>query len=110
MSEFVTVAKVGDIPEGHGASFLVGQRLVAVFNDGGSYFAINDLCPHMGASLAEGHLEDGIVSCPLHDWRFRISDGTWWDNRRIKTDSYEVRVQGEEIQVRVDDDAPDDSG
>ncbi len=103
MSEFITVAKVGAIPEGTGAAFAVGDKLVAVFNLGGErYEAINDLCPHMGASLAAGAVEDGVVTCPWHAWRFRTSDGTWCDNPRIKTDAYEVRVEGDEIQVRVE--------
>jgi nitrite reductase (NADH) small subunit/3-phenylpropionate/trans-cinnamate dioxygenase ferredoxin subunit len=101
MSEFVTVAKVGDIPEGQGASFVVGEKLVAVFNDAGTYYAINDFCPHMGASLADGQLEDGVVACPWHAWRFRISDGGWCDNPRIKTDSYPVRLVDGQIQVRI---------
>ena len=101
MSEFTTVAKIGDIPEGSGKTCVVGEKLVAVFNLGGSYHAINDLCPHMGASLADGQLEDDVVACPWHAWRFRVTDGTWCDNRRIKTDSYEVRVVGDEIQVWV---------
>ena len=50
-AEFITVARVGAIPEGEGASFQVGDRLVAVFNHDGRYLAIDDLCPHMGASL-----------------------------------------------------------
>ena len=100
-AEFVTVAKVGDIPEGQGATYVIGEKLVGVFNVGGVYHAINDLCPHMGASLAEGHVENGVVTCPWHGWRFQVTDGTWCDNRRIKTDSYEVRVVGDEIQVRV---------
>jgi nitrite reductase (NADH) small subunit/3-phenylpropionate/trans-cinnamate dioxygenase ferredoxin subunit len=84
MSEFVTVAKVGAIAEGTGTAFPVGDKLVAVFNlGGGVYQAINDLCPHMGASLADGPLEDGMVTCPWHAWRFRTSDGTWCDNPRI---------------------------
>ena len=106
-AEFVTVARVGDIPDRHGASYVVGEKVVGVFNDGGVYRAINDFCPHMGASLADGQLEDGVVACPWHGWRFRVSDGTWCDNKRIKTDSYEVRVVGDEIQVRVGKDAPD---
>lgn len=99
MSEFVTVAKVGSIPAGQGATFPVGERLVAVFNDGGQYFAIDDLCPHMGASLGAGEVHDGIVACPWHAWRFRVSDGTWCDNPRLKVASYAVRVVGDEIQV-----------
>ncbi len=105
MAEFVTVAKVGDIPEGQGETYTVGERLVAVFNVGGEYFAINDLCPHQGASLASGHVEEGVVSCPWHAWRFRVSDGTWCDNPRIKTDSYPVRIVDGQIQVCVEDDS-----
>lgn len=101
MSDFVTVAKVGAIPEGEGATFTVDDRLVAVFNDQGRYFAIDDLCPHMGASLSAGCVHDGIVVCPWHAWRFRISDGTWCDNPRLKIPCFEVRVQGDEIQVRT---------
>jgi nitrite reductase (NADH) small subunit/3-phenylpropionate/trans-cinnamate dioxygenase ferredoxin subunit len=103
MSEYVTVAKVGDIPDGEGQPFEVGDRIVAVFNLGGQYYAINDLCPHQGASLSAGHVEDGEVSCPWHAWRFRVTDGTWCDNPRIKTDSFQVRVLDGEIQVCVDE-------
>ena len=102
MSDFTTIAQVGAIPEGEGAAFPVAGRIVALFNHQGVYFAIDDLCPHMGASLAAGAVDDqGVVSCPWHAWRFRVCDGTWCDNPKIKTDAFEVRVQGDEIQVRV---------
>jgi len=32
-----------------------------------------------------------------------LQDGTWCDNPKIKTDSYETRVEGDEIQVLVPD-------
>jgi nitrite reductase (NADH) small subunit/3-phenylpropionate/trans-cinnamate dioxygenase ferredoxin subunit len=98
---YVSVAKVGAIPDGQGESFAVGQRLVAVFHDGGAYFAIDDVCPHMGASLGSGMLADGVVTCPWHAWRFRVCDGTWCDNPRLKVDRFDVRIEGDEIQVRV---------
>ena len=101
MSDFTTVARVRDIAEGTGMAFEVNGRMVAVFNDGGQYQAIDDLCPHMGASLAAGELQDGVVACPWHAWRFQVCDGTWCDNRRIKIDHFDVRVVGDEIQVRV---------
>ncbi len=100
MDEWVTVAKVGAIEEGRGATFTVGERLVAVFLSGGEYHAIDDLCPHMGASLGDGEVHGGAVACPWHAWRFRVSDGCWLDNPKLKIDCFEVRVVGEEIQVR----------
>lgn len=105
MSEFVSIAKVGDIPEGEGRSYPVNGKLVGLFFVDGEYFAINDLCPHMGAPLASGYVEDGAVTCPWHAWRFCVKDGLWLDNpkSKIKTDSYEVRLEGDDIQVNVPD-------
>lgn len=99
MPEFVSVAHVDDIPVGKGKAFEVGERLIAIFNDNGTFFAIDDMCPHMGASLADGHLEDSAVACPWHGWRFDVRDGSWCDNRRLKTDSFEVRVVADRIEV-----------
>jgi nitrite reductase (NADH) small subunit len=103
MSDFHTVCRTADIPEGEGRAFPVEGRLIAVFRVGGEYTAINDLCPHMGASLASGYVEDGAVQCPWHAWRFCVKEGTWLDNpkSKLKTDCYEVRVAGDEIQVRL---------
>jgi nitrite reductase (NADH) small subunit/3-phenylpropionate/trans-cinnamate dioxygenase ferredoxin subunit len=100
MSDVTPVAEVGSIAEGSSAAFLVGNRMVAVFNVGGEYYAIDDFCPHMGASLSAGYVENGVVTCPWHAWRFSIQDGTWCDNPRLKVDAYEVRVQDGQIQVR----------
>lgn len=103
MSDFQTVAKDGEIPEGQGRCFPVNGTMVGVFQENGQYFAINDFCPHMGASLSDGHVEDGAVMCPWHAWRFRLSDGAWMDNQKsgICSATYEVRVEDGEIQVCV---------
>ncbi len=97
---YVTVAKVGDIAEGQGRAFPVGRRMVAVFLNDGKYFAIDDFCPHQGASLAEGYVDDCTVACPWHHWRFSIEDGSWLDNPKIGVDKFNVRVVGQEIQVQ----------
>lgn len=112
-NEFVTVATVGDIPEGEGRTVLLDKRPIALFLYQGDYLAIDDLCPHQGASLgagaiechdAEGQDEDSAegptVSCPWHAWRFRLSDGKWADNPRLAVDTFETRVVGKEIQIR----------
>ena len=100
MSHFTTVAKVGEIEEGCGKAYRVGDRLVAVFLLNGQYHAIDDLCPHMGESLSAGNLDaEGIVTCPQHAWRFNVCNGCWQDNPRIRTDTFEVQVVDDEIQV-----------
>jgi nitrite reductase (NADH) small subunit/3-phenylpropionate/trans-cinnamate dioxygenase ferredoxin subunit len=106
MAEFKTVCRVGDIAEGEGKTVVVGQKLIALFLADGQYQAINDVCPHMGASLSGGYVENGIVTCPWHAWRFRLNDGAWADNPRIKIGCYPVRVEGDQIQIQVEDIPP----
>ena len=103
MGRFVGVARVGDLAEGESARVQAEGRAVALFLVGGRYYALADACPHMGASLAAGWVEDGVVTCPLHFWRFRLADGTWADNPRLKTDCYPVRVADGEIQIELPD-------
>lgn len=102
--EFQTVTAVGSILEGQGRCFPVNGTMVAVFLHNGEYFAVNDFCPHMGASLSESPVApDGSVMCAWHAWCFSIKDGTWLDNRRsgIRTPTYPVRIHDNQIQVAV---------
>lgn len=104
MPQFVTVAKIGDLSPGDSISFPSPDRkMIGLFRDGDDYFAIEDMCPHAGAPLTGGHVEDGVVTCRWHAWRFRLCDGAWADNPRVKIGSYPVRILGDEIQVEMPD-------
>jgi nitrite reductase (NADH) small subunit/3-phenylpropionate/trans-cinnamate dioxygenase ferredoxin subunit len=106
MPEFHSVCKVGDVPEGEGTMVKVCGKMVALFCVNGQYHAIDDMCPHMGASLSAGYLENNVVTCPWHAWRFRITDGTWADNPRVKIGSYPVKVEGDNVLVGMDPPPP----
>ncbi len=104
MSDFQTVCKVQDVPEGEGKVVPVGRKILAIFRSGERFYAVDDVCPHMGASLGGGYVENETVTCPWHAWRFRLTDGAWADNPRgkIKIGCYAVRIQGDEVQVRLE--------
>jgi nitrite reductase (NADH) small subunit len=101
MAEFHTVCRENEVREGEGKTVEVAGKLIALFREQGRFFAIDDVCPHMGASLAQGFVSEGIVTCPWHAWRFRLSDGAWADVPRIKIGCYPIRVENGEIQVQV---------
>ena len=42
----------------------------------GDLRALQHWCPHAGAPLSEGALEDGVITCPWHGSRFCIEDGS----------------------------------
>ena len=100
---FRTVARVGEVPEGQGRYFDVDGRPIAVFLDGGQYYAIDDACPHQGAPLSDGIVFDRTVTCTWHGWRFSLEDGRHLEGSRCRVATYPVRVEGDEIQVSVDE-------
>jgi len=99
---FHTVARVDEIPEGQGRAFDVDGVMVAVFNEGGQYYALEDYCPHQGAPLSDGILFDKTVTCSWHGWVFSLEDGRHLDGSRAKVPTLPVRVVNDEIQVCVD--------
>lgn len=48
---------------------------IAVFNVDGHLHAIDDGCPHAGASLFGGAVDDGAVRCTAHGLRFDLASG-----------------------------------
>lgn len=103
MEIYHTVAREGEVVEGIGRSFEVGGRAVAVFRDEGTYYAIDDDCPHKGLPLHDGIVFDRSVTCLAHGWRFDLADGRWLDNPQVRVGTYPVRVLGGEIQVAVNE-------
>lgn len=68
---------------------------------GGMYFAIEDACPHSGASLCEGSLEGERVVCADHDWVIDLRTGEVIEPPMTgeRNPTFEVRREGEEIVV-----------
>ena len=96
------VAKTGDIPEGEMRAFEVGGEDVTIANVDGAFYAFNDVCTHMMCSLAEGDLEGTTVTCACHGSEFDVTTGDVLGGPATEpVDSYEVSVEGEDIQVEL---------
>ena len=101
MSTFSKACAVSDVAPGTAKHVAVDGKEIALFNVDGTFYALDNECPHRGGPLGEGDLEGCIVTCPWHAWRFRLNDGAWADNPRIKIGCYPVRVEGDEVLVAV---------
>jgi phenylpropionate dioxygenase-like ring-hydroxylating dioxygenase large terminal subunit len=49
---------------------LGGRRLAVYRDEGGSAHVLDARCPHLGADLALGTVDDDGVRCAFHGWRF----------------------------------------
>jgi nitrite reductase (NADH) small subunit len=102
-SAFQTVCHVGDITDGEARMFRVNGKMIGVYYIDDTYFALDDTCPHAGASLAHGIVDGDHVACRIHHWRFSIRDGTYLDEDKPQCNlkTYATRVHGREVQVLV---------
>jgi 3-phenylpropionate/trans-cinnamate dioxygenase ferredoxin subunit len=104
MPEFVTVAKVDDIPEGTAQAFTVNGEFIAIACCNGEFYAIDNICSHAYAELAEGEVDtdECTIECPLHGSQFSLETG---QPRTLPAvvpiATYPIRIVDDEIQVAV---------
>ncbi len=100
---FVTVARVGEIPVGAARQVTVDGRWVGLFNLGGDYHAIDNLCLHRGGPLCEGAVQGTVVTCPWHAWQYDLATGTLIQDPNVGVSRHETRIVDGEIQIRLTD-------
>jgi nitrite reductase/ring-hydroxylating ferredoxin subunit len=99
---YVKVATVQEIPAGQSKQAMVRGKTLAVFNRNGTFYVVDDTCPHRGGSLWEGEVEGTEVTCPLHGARFDLTAGAHLcPPASSGVRSYPVQIVGDEVQVDV---------
>lgn len=101
--EWLDVAAATEIHPGDFEILETDERVIAVFNVDGEFFAIEDVCTHDGAELAGGPVDGDQIICPRHGARFCLRTG-----RALTPPAYEdvatfpVRLRGGRVEVGVE--------
>ena len=77
-------------------------RSLALFNVADTLYAIDDSCPHQGASLCGGRLDGRVIQCCAHGLRFDLASGYLLNSTALKVPSYPVERQGEQVYIVLD--------
>ena len=100
MAQWFEAARVGEIADRKCKAVSVNGSAIALFNLDGEYFALEDLCTHMGRDLSSGWVEGDRAVCPWHLAEFSIRTG-----EAVKAPAYEgvhrfpVRVRDGIVEV-----------
>jgi len=105
----VSVAKITDIPVGGKTKVNVEGMEIMLANVGGAIYALENRCPHMGGSLADGVLEGSAIKYPRHGAKFDLTTGRNIGQAKVLfikmnvkgAKSYKVEVQGAEVFVEL---------
>ncbi len=95
------VARLADLPQGCGWLVEVDGREIALFRRGDRVHALDNACPHRGASLAHGDVRAGMVYCPLHAWGFDLASGACPEFPEASVETIRVRIEGEYVEVEL---------
>ncbi len=103
MPTLIKVAQVSAVPPGSSLLVEADGQFLALFNVAGSFYAIDDACPHQGASLSEGEVVRGcVVICPWHGWEFDVTNGKLLTPPgTLNTTTYRVVVEGDDVLVEL---------
>ena len=99
-SDWKPVCGSSDLPIGARRLVEVANVEIALFNVGGSIFAINNRCPHRKGPLIRGYTdEEGGIKCPMHGWRFDLRTGR--SNRPSRAQVYETKTERNTVFVAI---------
>jgi nitrite reductase (NADH) small subunit len=99
--EYVTVARLEDVPPGTMVQVRAGDRWYALANVDGVLHAVDNNCPHNGGPLSKGTLVGRELVCPWHGWRWDVASGrNCWPGTDWRVARVPVRVVGDgDIQL-----------
>lgn len=99
--DWTLAAMLSEIPDGAGREVSLGGRKIALLRKDGAVHAVQASCPHMRGPMAEGYLEPGTVTCPLHAWTFDLASGDCQGIPGVRLAVYPVRIEGNRVLVRL---------
>lgn len=99
---FVNVAATKELSPGSMSGVEAAGKSVLLVNLEGKYYAMGNICTHMGCKLSAGTLQGEIVQCTCHGSRFNVKNGSLVGGpAKTSEPAYEVKVEGDQVLVNV---------
>ena len=95
----IKIANISEIPIGGSKVVMHDEMPVALFNINGKIIAWDNRCPHRGASLADGYINNDTVQCKYHLWEFDFKRACSTANKNIKVKKFKISVIENDIFI-----------
>lgn len=99
--KWVKISGANDIPVG---SFRVQElegASVLLFRGENKLACYQNACSHMGLPLDNGHVQDGVITCPFHGLQYELESGQCLSSPELTLQSLLLRVTDGELEVRL---------
>lgn len=113
------ICPVEEFPENSHRVVKIKNIEIGVFNVGGAFYALPNVCPHQFGPLCEGTVhgttrcnattgwqfawvrEGEIITCPWHGWEYDITTGRALARPKIRVRTYPVTVEAGQVVVTL---------
>ena len=90
------------VEEGKARKLVIDNIRICLTRSEGRFYAVQDACPHSGASLSEGWLNNyQEIVCPLHNYCYHLVTGREATQQTRDAKVYEVKVGEDGLFVKV---------
>src|SRR5712664_442673 len=77
------------------------KQLALFLHADGRIFAVDAECPHAGGPLDEGIVKNCELTCPLHDYKFNLTNGRCSTDPGLALQTYPVFVEDNQVWVEI---------
>ena len=77
-----------------------GEDLI-VYRDGTGVTCMPNYCPHRGWPFDGGWVQNGVLTCPVHGYEFRLDTGECLTSPGMPLDMYAVRIREGRVEVQL---------
>lgn len=99
MSDWVVVEDAQNLQPGQSTIVTLDETRIGLFNVEGAVYAVDNRCPHRGASLGVGEFEGAVVSCPLHHWKFNLITGKAVEQPGFQLKQFDAKIENSSILI-----------
>ena len=100
-TEFIKVASATEIVEGKPKAVRVKGHSIALFNVGGTIYATDNQCPHMGYPMTRGAIRNGVLTCDWHGWSFDLEGGGCFVGGCADLATFPVEIRDGEVWLSI---------
>ena len=101
MPKWVRVVAAAELAPGTCGEYVAGDRMVALFNVDGNFYAMDGICPHQGGPLGKGDLCGAIVTCPWHGFQFDVTSGQHQTSKSLVHPTFPVKVETGDVLILI---------
>lgn len=93
------VTSLAELPEGSPYPVVAAGVELILIRRGEAVSALHGRCSHRGALMSDGHLQDDLVVCGVHGWRYDADTGVSPANPAVALTKFPVQVVDDDVYV-----------